>query len=138
MIILCRRQPQLGEDACDVLLHRPLGDHKPCCDRVIRAPLGHQLEHLSLALGEFLQRILLAVAPEQLADHLGVDHRAVLGDPVHGIEQGADVGDALLEQITDPLRGSADQLDRVLLLNVLRKDKHPGLRLLAADRKRGT
>src|SRR6266545_7138314 len=47
-VIALRAQAKLLEDARDVLLHRALGDHEALGDALVRAALGHQLEHLAL------------------------------------------------------------------------------------------
>src|SRR5438876_391889 len=48
-VILGRgRQAELGEDARHVLLDRTQRDHHSLGDRLIRAALGHQLQHLAL------------------------------------------------------------------------------------------
>src|SRR4051794_3788588 len=44
-----RRQAELREDARHVLLDRAEGDHEPLCDRLVRTPLGHQLQYLAFA-----------------------------------------------------------------------------------------
>src|SRR5699024_10107924 len=55
-----RGKIELGEQGGDVLLHTPGGDEQGVGDRLVRAPLRHQREHLPLARGEGLQR---AAAP---------------------------------------------------------------------------
>src|SRR3712207_6900001 len=54
----------LPEDARDVLLHGALGDHEVRGDGGVRAALRHQLEHLALARGELLERVVAAPATE--------------------------------------------------------------------------
>src|SRR5262249_20873044 len=68
VIVPRRGQVQLREDARHVLLNRALADHELLGDGVVRAALCHQPEHLALSFAELLERILAAVAPEQLAD----------------------------------------------------------------------
>ena len=84
-----------------MLLDRPLGDDEPRGDRGVRAALGHQREHLALARAEPVERVAAAGAGEELADDLGVERRAAVGDAVDGVEEVADVGDAVLEQVAD-------------------------------------
>jgi len=63
---------ELGEDARDVLLDRPLGDHELLGDRVIGPPLRHQAEDLGLARREPSERVARAMAAEQVPHDLGV------------------------------------------------------------------
>ena len=53
-------QPKLREDAVHVLLNGSLGDPQAPGDAGIGAPLGHQREHVALARGELLERIVEA------------------------------------------------------------------------------
>src|SRR5690625_3608077 len=46
---------ELGQQGGDVLLHTPGGDEQGVGDRLVRAALRHQREHLPLARGEGLQ-----------------------------------------------------------------------------------
>ena len=49
-------------------------------DRLVRATLGHQREHLALALGQVVERHPRPTPAHELGDDLGVDHRAAPGD----------------------------------------------------------
>ena len=49
VVVLVRRQAELREDVGDVLLHAAPRDAQPLGDRLVRAALGDQLEHLALA-----------------------------------------------------------------------------------------
>src|SRR5262249_14869876 len=80
----------------------------------------------------------LAPAAEHLGDDLRVEDRAALIDTPHRVDEAVDLGDPVLEQVTDPLAAGGEQVDRVVLLDVLREDEDPGLRQLFADRRRGT
>src|SRR4051812_36727879 len=62
VILGSRRQAELGEDARDVLLDGAQRDHEPLRDRLVRAALRHQLEHLALARRELVERIVAAAA----------------------------------------------------------------------------
>ena len=76
-------------------------------DRVVRAALGHQPEHLALARAQLRQRVLAPAAAEQARDDLGVERAAALPDAPDGVDEALDVGDAVLEQVADAL-GVAD------------------------------
>ena len=80
---------------------------------------------------------LVAAAPEHLGDDLGIEDRAAVIDPPHGVDEAVDLGDPVLEQVADTLAAGGEQVDRVVLLDVLRENQDPGLRQLLADRRRG-
>src|SRR4051794_34726048 len=137
-VILGRRgEPELAEDARHVLLDGALGHDHLGGDRVVGAALGHQAEHLALARGELLERVVLAPAAEQPRDHLGVERRAALPHPAHRVVEVLDVPDAVLEQVADALGVAADQLERIALLDVLGEHEHADVRLARADVDRG-
>src|SRR5581483_12224963 len=50
------RESELAEDARDVFLDRPLGDDEALGDRGVRPSLRHQLEHLTLARRQLVER----------------------------------------------------------------------------------
>ena len=132
-----RRQVELGEDRGDVLLDRPLGDDQLRGDGGVGAALGHQPQHLALARGQRLQRVGAAAAAEQQRHDLGIQRRAAVGDAADGVEEGADVRHAVLEQVADGGRGLAQQVERRCLVDVGGEDEHRGRRVLAADRVGG-
>ena len=51
------RGAQLAEDAAHVLLDGVLGDEQSLADRAVGAALGHQPEHVELALGQLVERV---------------------------------------------------------------------------------
>ena len=69
-----------------------------------------------------------AAAAEHLPHDLGVEHRAALADPAHGVRERVEVADAILEQVADALGAIADQVDGVALLDVLREHEDLGAR----------
>src|SRR4051794_7500063 len=73
--VLDGRQPELAEDARDVLLDRPLGDDELTRDRGVRAALGHVPEHLALTRREAVQRVVRAAAAQQRRDDLRIERR---------------------------------------------------------------
>ena len=120
---------ELGEDAGDVLLDRVRGDDELLGDALVRAALGHQLEHLALARREAVERVVAAAPAEHVGDDRRVEHRAAGGDAPDGVGEAAEVGHAVLEQVADALGVVADQVDRVALLGVLaraRARRRPG------------
>ena len=52
-------------------------------DGAVGATLGHEAEHLALAVGEPLERVLATGAGQQLRDHLGVERGAAAADAAH-------------------------------------------------------
>jgi hypothetical protein len=73
-------QVELGEDRVDVLGDGAVGDHQDGGDLGVGASLGHQREHVALALRQRRQRVG-ATAQQQLGDHLGVERGAARGHP---------------------------------------------------------
>src|SRR3954447_20370596 len=103
MVVARGSQVELREDARDVLLDRPQGDEHALSDRLVRAALGHQLEHLALAWCQRIERVVRAMAPDELADHGRVERRATLADAANRRGELLQVGDPILEQVADPL-----------------------------------
>ena len=72
-----------------------------------------------------------AIAADELGDHERVECRAALGDAANRGDELVDVGDAVLEQVAEPLGALAEQLDGVGVSDVLREDEHARLGVLA-------
>src|SRR5215210_4815976 len=72
-------EPQLPEDAGDVLLYGTLRDDEALCDGVVRLSFGHQLEHLALARRQRVERVVAPAAPDETRDDARVERRAALG-----------------------------------------------------------
>ena len=128
-----RRQAELGEDARHVLLDRAQGDEESLRDRLVRPALRHQLEHLALARGQLLQRVVGALATDKLADDGGVERRASVGHAAHGRAELLEIGDAVLEEIADTLGARLEERHRVAGLDVLREQEHADRRMPLAD-----
>jgi hypothetical protein len=125
VVLGARRQPQLGEDAVDVLLDGALGDHQPLGDRLVGAALGHQREHLTLVLAQVLDRVVaLPGPPHQLGDDYRVEHRTAAGDAAHGVGQGGKVGDPVLEQVPD--RSALSPAGSLAATGAWRRSRTPG------------
>ena len=75
-------------------------------DRRVRQPLGHQLEHLSLAGAELVDRIVAASPADELRDDARIERGAALGHPLDGGDEVGQVVDPVLQQIARPLRRS--------------------------------
>ena len=78
-------------------------------------------------------RIVAPVAADELGDDERVERRAALGDPPDGGRELVDVGDAVLEQVPEPVRAVGEQLDGVGVRDVLGEDEHAGVGVLGAD-----
>ena len=120
MILGAGAHAELGEDARHVLLDGVRRDDEHLGDALVRAALGHQLEHLALARRQRVQRVVAAAPAEHVRDDGRVEHRAAGGHALDGVGEQREVGHAVLEQVADALGAVADQVDRVALLGVLR------------------
>ena len=136
MASVLAREVELLEDRGDMALDRPFADEELLGDRPVRLPFGHRLQDLALALGQGVERPALPSAAEHLGDDLGVEDRAAVIDPAHRVDEAVDLGDPVLEQVADPLAARAQEVDRIVLLDVLREDEDPGPGQLLADRRR--
>ena len=108
-------------------------DRQPVGDALVGEPLGHQREHLALARREVVERVLPAAAAEHPRDHLGVERRPAAARPSDRLDEVAEVGDAVLEQVADAARVVADELGHEALDEVLGEHEHADLGLLAPD-----
>src|SRR5262249_32026331 len=128
-------QPQLGEDAADVLLDRALGDDEPGCDAVVRVTLRHQCQYLSLPRRQLAERIAAVPLRDELVDEGRVHDRAAARDPFERVDEVGDAHDPALQQVADSLT-AFEEVDRGLDLDVRREQQDPDLRELAADSAR--
>ena len=72
--------------------------------------------------------------PEQLADDLGIDGRAAIGDPGQRVHELLDPPDPVLEQIADAAStAGVEQLGRVGRLHVLAEHEHRQRRVVGAQ-----
>src|SRR5215471_16485728 len=101
MVVGRAGDPQLAEDAVDVALDRLRAEHQLLADAVVRAPFGHQAEHLALACGELVERAVVASPSKQLAHHLGIDGGASGGDAVDRLHEVVDGEHTVLEQVAE-------------------------------------
>ena len=114
-----------------VLLDRAERHEQALRDRLVRTALGHQLENLALARRQLVERVVSALPPDQLAHDGGVEGRTAVRDPSDGRAELLEVGDAILQQIPDPLGARLEQRHRIAGLDVLREeeDADPGMRV---------
>src|SRR5215212_6716737 len=133
VVVLARGQVELAEDRGHVPLDRPLGDDELGRDRAVRPPLRHQRQHLALPRGQRCEGVVAFAPAEHVRDHLGVEDRAALTDTADGVDEAADLGDPVLEQVADAVGAIGEQLDRVALLDVLGEHEDAGSGQLRAD-----
>ena len=74
---------------------------------------------------------------QQLGHHLGIQRRAPRGDPLQGLDEVADVGHPVLEQIADPRRVVGQELGGVAGLDVLREQQDAQTFVATAQLDRG-
>ena len=98
-------------------LDSALAEEQPPPDAGVRQPLGHQPEHLALAIRQLGERPLRLGSAEQASYHLGVESRPSARDALRGIEKLGDREHTVLQQV--PEATVACQLDDVRGLHVL-------------------
>ena len=84
-------QSQLSEDLSYVRLDRLRAQEQRLTDRPVRASFGDESEHLVLALGQFVERPLLARAFHEPGDDRRVDDALPLVYSLEGIREHGDV-----------------------------------------------
>ena len=92
-------------------------------DRGVGPALGHQRQHLLLAGGEAVQR-LVALPGHHRGHDLRVEDGATRQHPAHAVDELPHVGDPVLEQVADGPCAAGQQLAGVELLDVLRQHQH--------------
>jgi hypothetical protein len=73
-------ESELLENLCGVCLNGPFCDHEATGDSSVRQAFGHQSEHLTLSLGQLVQRVQLPVATHKASDDGRINDRFVIGD----------------------------------------------------------
>lgn len=138
MVVGRRGEVELREDARHVLFDGAQCDEHPVRDRLIRATLGDQLHHLSLARGERIEGIIGTSPSEELAHDVGVERRASFTHAAYSRGELLEIRDPVLQQVTDAVRAVFEQPDRICGLDVLGEDEDAGVGEALADRPRGT
>ena len=140
MVVLGDRgRLERAEDVLDVLFDRVLGDEQPVRDRPVRAPLGHQREHLALAVGQVARADCwrAVVGPRAHRRPPGRAPSRRCPTRVTLDESSLEVRDAFLEQVSDPVGTGREQLERVPRVDVLGQHEQPDRRPPFADHVRG-
>ena len=101
----------------------------------VRPALGHEGQHVALARGQLFERVAYTPRPHELLDERGVDDGTTGVDPLERVRELVDVSDPRLQHVADAA-ASAEQLHRVLDLDVRGQDEDRDLRQLLADRPR--
>jgi hypothetical protein len=106
-VILVRGgQAELAEDARHVLLDCAERDHHLVRDRLVRAALRHQLEHLALARGQILERVVAPSSTDELGDDGRVERRCLAFEP-----DSPEEWFEFVAQSVGPFINARDQLD---------------------------
>ena len=112
---------ELHQQVAHVRLDRALAQHEPLGDPGVGETLGHQLEHLPLAIGELGQRIIVCRSRDEARDHLRIERRA---SACHSLGRREELGDfqhAILQQVAEATE--RDELDRMARLDVLGEEQ---------------
>ena len=89
----------------------------------LERPSAMSDEHLALAGVEHGERVGPPGGAEELGDHFGVQRRASDGDALERLDEVADVGHPVLEQVADAGGVVGQQLGGVAGLDVLREEQ---------------
>jgi hypothetical protein len=135
VVVFRLRQPELRQDVPHVLLHRSLREPKLGGDAGVRAPFGHQGQHLALASRELRQRVSVSSDSDECLHETRVDDGSARRDPLKCIHELVHRQDAALEQVADPIPGR-EELCRILDLDMRREDEDAGLGKLLTNRLR--
>ena len=95
-------QPELLEDLRRVRLYGPFGDEQGGRDRRVRSTFGQLGQHLSLPIGQDVERVGLALRVHELGNDRRVDDALAVDEPAKRIQQDCRVEDPLLEQVPKP------------------------------------
>ena len=101
----------------------PSDDHQRGGDGRVGPALRHEGEHLPLPGGQDRDRVGVPGGAQELGDHFGVQRRPPDATRTERLDEVADVGDPVLEQVADPGRIVGQQLGRVAGLDVLREQQ---------------
>jgi hypothetical protein len=136
IVVLAVGEIELAEDSLYIALDRSSAEVEPFRDRAVRAALRDQRKHRSLAVGEIVQSRASPTADEGL-DHVRVERRSAGCHALDGVDELGDVAHAILQQIADPGRVVANELEQVGRLEVLREHEDAHGRVRAPDLGRG-
>ena len=127
------REPQLLEDARDVLLDAALCEEHAGGDRRVRQTLRHQAQNLSFAGAQVADRVVAASSTDELRDNARIERGAALG---YAFDRGDEVGqviDPVFQEVADTFGVVLEELERVSLLDVLGEDEHRRVRMTLPD-----
>src|SRR5256885_10981535 len=101
MVILAFRKVELHEDAPHVFLDRALGDPEAMADPGVGASLRHQGEHLTLACGEYGERVVHPTGTDEFRHEGRVDDRVSARDPLDRLDEFGHGGGPALAEVAD-------------------------------------
>jgi hypothetical protein len=85
----------------------------------VGAALGHEIQNPSLAFGERRQRVVHTLAAQETSDEFWIQYAVAVRDPPHIARERLQVGDPVLEQVTDTGLEFGHQLHGVGRFDVL-------------------
>jgi hypothetical protein len=95
------RQAELGEDVADVFSTALAEITSRRAMAVLEWPSAISARSCRSRDGQRPQGIVAMLPGQQLGNDLGVEHRRAAGDPVQGVQELADPGDPVFEQVAD-------------------------------------
>ena len=78
-------------------------------DRRVGPPFCHQAQYLAFPCGEGVEGPRVSRAVDQSGDDRRVDHALALDQTLERVDEQCDIGDAVLEEVTDMLRRIGDE-----------------------------
>src|SRR5215207_2291067 len=133
VVVLPGREAELVEDRAYVLLNGAVRDDQALADRLVRAALCDQLEHLALARRQRSQRALVSGIRKQSGHHLGIEGGAAAGHAPERAREVCRVGHTVFEQVAEALRRFGQQLGGDADLDMVGEQHDADVRVAAAD-----
>ena len=100
---------------------------------MVGAALGHEGQHLPLPFAQPVEGLLRPLPAQQPTDHQGVHHAPARADAADGVGQLGDVGDAVLQHVSDALGAFVHEPHGIARLDVLREHEDAHLGMGSAD-----
>jgi hypothetical protein len=130
-------ESELVEDIADVFLHSGFGDDAGSGDALVGFALCNEGKDFTLTGGELIEWRVRAASTKHAADDLRVERTSPGGDARDGVSEDLDIANAFLKQVANARSAVADEVDRVMLLIVLREQQDAGSGKATSQFKRG-
>src|SRR6266516_2356204 len=138
VVLRAFRKSELPEDTLNVLLDCAFGDEQSLRDRLVRATLGHERQHFPLPVAELLDRVVPSPGPpHEKRNDGGIEHRPTAADTPDGIGKLGEIGNPILEEVSDALGAVAQELEGIAGTCVLGEHEDAHIREARADLPRG-